>query len=46
MPGNPEFAHEKNVELSAKNAGDLIGYRDTAARKSEHDGVIPAKVLE
>lgn len=42
VPGNAELAHDEHVERCAQCPRYLVGHRDAAARKAEHDDVGPA----
>jgi hypothetical protein len=44
MTGHAELADDEHVEWGTKGGGDFGGYRNTATRKSQDDGVVPTTV--
>src|SRR5207249_48056 len=43
VPWGAELSHHEHVEWRAERTGDLVGDRNSAARKREHHGV-PARI--
>jgi hypothetical protein len=45
VPGDADLPDDEHVERRAELSRELVGHRDAAARKAEHDHVVAARVV-